>query len=242
MTTSKLLLPDSFYRMSLVIAILGFLLLLLPLSEAVAYRVDFDTDAAGNFILAGQVIDDEYAAWGIHISAENNKNDIDTAVAFDTSAPTGGDGDLITGTGAYGSGNDPDSPSLENVLILQENRGEPDDQGGTNAGIIRIDFDSLVTGGWITMLDIEEDNHELRFFDGGVDPFDIITIPALDDNSLQTIDLAGLTFSRLDVYFNGSGAIGEFEVTSVPEPATLLLIGIGLVGMAGLGRKKFKFN
>jgi len=37
----------------------------------------------------------------------------------------------------------------------------------------------------------------------------------------------------------GSGAAG-LDAIPVPEPASILLIGIGLVGLAGLGRKKFK--
>jgi hypothetical protein len=33
---------------------------------------------------------------------------------------------------------------------------------------------------------------------------------------------------------------GEGGYTPVPEPATMLLVGIGLIGIAGCSRKKFK--
>jgi hypothetical protein len=39
---------------------------------------------------------------------------------------------------------------------------------------------------------------------------------------------------------DANGNFKQDQLTVVPEPATMLLFGTGLIGLAGLGRKKFR--
>ena len=51
------------------------------------------------------------------------------------------------------------------------------------------------------------------------------------------VDLGILRFTNI-TNITGVSHISEFDANPVPEPATILLLGSGLAGLAGIGRKK----
>ena len=129
------------------------------------------------------------------------------------------------------------------ILILSEDgdTSDPDDEGRKQAGVINFNFDYYLTGGSMSFLDIEEHGHQLRFYEDDflLADYTIDLIPTAN-NGFRSQDFGDVTYNRVEVYFYGSGAITALEVNPVPEPASMLILGIGLLGVAAVSRKKFK--
>ena len=141
--------------------VLAILMTVLWSDPVAAILLDFDTDAAGSPIVAGQIIDDEYAALGVIIGTINVGGGPDLGVAFNSASPTGGDTDLRT-PGTTGNAK---SESFGNALIIQENGGDsdgdgiidvvPDDEGSRPAGFHTFTFDRPITSIGFVLIDIE---------------------------------------------------------------------------------------
>jgi len=56
---------------------------------------------------------------------------------------------------------------------------------------------------------------------------------------MKRMGLLILFLCCLIMAIGGTNAFAIPTTGSIPEPATMLLVGAGLIGLAGLGRKKF---
>ncbi|MCA9242396.1 MAG: PEP-CTERM sorting domain-containing protein [Phycisphaerales bacterium] len=192
-------------------------------------HIDFDTDAMGNPIQTGQVIDNEYAAYGVTITTENlAPGHPDLGIAFDSANPTGGDFDLRTPNPGLHPSN---TVAYDNVLIIAEdavfdmngNVIDPDDEGRQPAGSFTFDMTFVLTEARFTLLDNEEPGL-IQFFKDGLQVGTAPITPTAD-GAVQTIGFDAAQFNSFKVNLGGSGALADLVL--VPEPGSLILLAFG---------------
>ncbi|MEO0491290.1 MAG: 5'-nucleotidase, partial [Cyanobacteria bacterium J06659_2] len=121
---------------------------------------------------------------------------------FDTANITGGDDDLASDT-------------LGNVLIISEDGDSSDADDAAQGGTIRVAFDELTAVNDLTFLDIEEGGGSITLFDIDESIIEVIDIPALEDNGVQTLAVDVESVASMEVVFAGSGAIAEIDFSFI---------------------------
>lgn len=205
--------------------------------------IDFETDALGAPVSAGQVIDDEYGLWGITVSAINDKSGHpDLAITFDSENPTGGDYDLGTphtdfggpGIGNGGKSGAPgeNSEPLGNVLIIAENDLDanndglidtPDDEA--RGGLIDLVFAEPTYVEGFTLIDIDgnETNAKVELHGtGGL--LGTHLAGALGNNSVEDRLVDTNNVTRMKVFFEHSGAIDNICVAPVIQDSNAFVV------------------
>jgi hypothetical protein len=232
---------------------IGTALVFASAGSASAAVLDFEFDINANSLVAGQIVDNEYAP-DVTISAfnPNNGSAPDVAVIFDTTdtSPAGGDFDLV---GPFDSANSalPDNYDPGNVLIIHERNDcdlqsgfceTPDDEGGRPAGEFEFVFSTDIILETIDFFDIEpeEDNQspfsEIHLFDAnGVEiQAGMFFVPSTGgDNMWDQLNFGGVEgVRRIVIEMGGSGAIDNLTYQVIPAPAALWLFGsaLGLLG------------
>ena len=87
----------------------------------------------------------------------------------------------------------------------------------------------------VLWFDLFEESYEVDFFGGPLSyPMNLAGFLRINFNGTLGIDL---TATEGDFYF-WAGKVTASDTNPVPEPATMLLLGSGLIGLAVFGRKK----
>ena len=156
--------------------------------------INFETDAFGNALQSGDVISEQFAAWGIQVSSLNGQN---PAMIFDTANPTGGDDDLAT-----------DNQSL--VLILSEDGDSTDPDDNARGGTFVFDFDRAVMLDQLGFLDLEgEGAATISLFDSAGNLISETVVDGAGDNLQQSVDLNADEVSQLTITLRSSGALTD---------------------------------
>ena len=163
---------------------------------------------------AGTLLNEQYAADGIHISAIANEGRPNQLIVFDSNASGTPDPDLEAGIG--------------NLAIIPEHLDD-----GNGDGLVDVPNDSIRGGkqiytfdqdrtvGSFVIVDIDHgdpDSHHARAFDA--DGNLIVKVPIIigADGNVQTVNVNATGVRRLEITYRDSAGVTAIELGCPPEP------------------------
>lgn len=184
--------------------------------------IDFDN------LSAGDIVSNQYP--GVTIYGKNARDPYagNRAMVFDSANPTGYDYDLGSpneefggpgiGSGGGSSSAGPNSTALGNVLIISEDGDSNDPDDEAHGGWIKFTFDHPVRIDAIDLLDIDSNESGGSVITLSTENgTSYVNVPALGNNSFQSIPVGAENVNELKVKFVGSGALAKLKYTKITQ-------------------------
>ena len=227
-------------------------------NAAQAITLDFEEFGHGE-VLSGTTVS------GVTILAHNPRKPHDYGAVFDTRVTGSPDPDLeaisfLGGTTAWSNGNLSQEslgfdPELNNILIVQRDGTDcdtgtcsvPNDQGGGGSSLDFI-FDRDLRSFGFDLIDVDsgEEGGTVILYDGAMSVSftfgELLPVSLFGNHSanrfdpLLATDVGFSAFDRVTIVFGGSGGVDNIRFEPIPEPSTVALLGLGLLGFAGRSR------
>ena len=202
--------------------------------DSCSWVLDFEKDASGNKLSLGQIIDAEWALFGIHITTNDPTNH--PAMIFDSAQPTGYDWDLGSpnedfGGPGRGTGGEEGQPgenrwTLGNVLIISEDRDQDDPDDHYAGGTFIFSFEEPTWVHEVKLLDIDanETTGKIVAYDQRDNKIGTFSMQPYGNNSVQIVPVNLENVVRLEIHLQSSGAVAALSfcydepIPVTPEP------------------------